>query len=273
MKNPNSFSNRVKRFFLTRWSDRDTPASEPRFQINLLVKDIAIFLILPLSTALLFKVVSDGVDEKPNRKRAKSEISKDFKLDQAKSQIIDFAKGGSTVKGIGIRKAPGVLVKVRLLNTVETFGNAPVHAQIIDNGLGQEWIGGTLIGDTTSDQNYDRINITFRFVKNAFQAGVAQTIKARALSLNGTLGVSAEKKEGFFARSALNAANPASQTAEKETDNLDVKHFLAKALANGLLQEFGSSAGNERAKSQVYTLNSGEVFFAELTDFFPGDNR
>ena len=110
-------------------------------------------------------------------------------------------------------------------------------------------------------------------MKSSFQAGVAQTIKARALSLNGTLGVNAEKKEGFFARSALNAASPSAQSTEKETDSMDVKHFLAKALANGLLQEFGSSSGNERAKSQVYVLNSGDVFFVELTDFFPSENR
>lgn len=273
MKNPNSFSNRMKRYLLTRWSDRDTPASEPRFQINLLIKDIAVFLILPLSTAILFKILSDGIDEKPNKKKARVEAPKDFKPDHAKSQIIEFTKGSVGQKGFGNRKAPGTLVKVRLLNTVETYGNAPVHAQVIDSGLGQEWIGGTLIGDATSDQGYDRINISFRFVKSAFQAGVAQTIKARALSLNGTLGVNAEKKEGFFARSALSAANPAAQSAEKETDGLDVKHFLAKALANGLLQEFGSSAGNERAKSQVYVLNSGDVFFVELTDFFPSENR
>lgn len=273
MKNPNSFINRMKRYFVARWSAPDTPASEPRFQINLLIKDILIFVFLPLGTALLFQILSKDADYKPNKRKVRSEVSKELVRDQSKSQIIDFIKTGTEPKGSGNRKAPGTIVKVRLLNTVETFGNAPVHAQIIDGGLGQEWLGGTLIGDATSDQNFDRVNITFRFVKSAFQAGLAQTIKARALSLNGTLGVNAEKKEGFFARSALNAANPASQSAEKESDNLDVKHFLAKALANGLLQEFGSSASNERAKSQVYILNPGDVFFVELTDFFPGEGH
>jgi len=266
--------NRLKRYFINRWSDRDTPASEPRFQINLLIKDISIFVLLPLGTALLFQILNHEVGGRSDsKKKNKTEIPRDITRDQSKSQIIDFTKGGSGNKGFGTRKPPGTIVKVRLLNTVETFGNAPVHAQVIDGGLGQEWIGGTLIGDATSDENFNRVNITFRFVKSGFQAGMAKPVKARALSLNGTLGVSAEKKEGFFARSALNAANPAAQSAEKETDSLDVKHFLAKALANGLLQEFGSSAANERAKSQVYVLNSGDVFFVELTDFFPGDGR
>jgi len=273
MKNPNSFAKRMKRYFYTRWSDRDTPASDPRFQINLLIKDISIFVFLPLGTALLFQIAKQDVENKPNRRPARTAMQKELNREQSKSQIIEFSKSGNGMKGIGNRKAPGTLVKVKLLNTVETFGNAPVHAQVIDSGLGQEWIGGTLIGDANSDQSYDRVNITFRYVKSAFQPGTAQTIKARALSLNGTLGVNAEKKEGFFARSALNGANPAAQSAEKETDSLDVKHFLAKALANGLLQEFGNSASNERAKSQVYVLNSGNVFFVELTDFFPGEGR
>ncbi len=273
MKNPNSFSNRMKRYFIARWSDRDTPASEPRFQINLLIKDIAIFIFLPLGTALIFQVIDTDLQNKPNKRKVKTEAVRDLTRDQSKSQIIEFSKAGAVLRGNGNRKAPGTIVKVRLLNTVETYGNAPVHAQVIDGGLGQEWVGGTLIGDANSDQTYDRVNITFRLVKSAFQPELAQTIKARALSLNGTLGVNAEKKEGFFARSALNSANPAAQNAEKETDSLDVKHFLAKALANGLLQEFGSSASNERAKSQVYVLNPGDVFFIELTDYFPGEGR
>ena len=136
MKNPNSFSNRMKRYLLTRWSDRDTPASEPRFQINLLIKDIAVFLILPLSTAILFRILSDGINEKPSKKKVRAEAPKDFKSDHAKSQIIEFSKEATGQKGFGNRKAPGTLVKVRLLNTVETYGNAPVHAQVIDNGLG-----------------------------------------------------------------------------------------------------------------------------------------
>lgn len=273
MKNPNSSFNRMKRYFIVRWSDRDTPASEPRFQINLLIKDIAIFVFLPLGTALLFQIFDGELENNPSKRKVRTEVSSEVTRDQIKSQIIDFTKTGSGPKKFINRQAPGTLVKVKLLNTVETYGNAPVHAQVIDGGLGQEWIGGTLIGDATSNQSYDRVNITFRFVKSSFQAGLAQTIKARALSLSGTLGVNAEKKEGFFARSALNSANSADQSVEKEADSLDVKHFLAKALANGLLQEFGNSASNERAKSQVYILKSGDVFFAELTDFFPGEGQ
>jgi len=274
MKNPNSNYNRIKKYFLNRWSACDTPAAEPRFYINYFIKDLVVFLLLPIGTALLFQILKSDFINKPTVKnKARNETSKAIVRDLTKSQIIEFSKHGIMQKGNFSRRSPGTIIKVKLLNAIETFGNAPVHAQVIDNSLGQEWIGSTLIGDATSDQTFDRINIAFRFIKSEFQPGHAKIIKARALNLNGTLGVEAEKKEGFFARSVFNSTGSVGETAKQDIDQIDVKHFLAKALANGLLQEFGSSSNNERAKSQVYILNPGEIFFIELTDFFPCENQ
>ena len=89
------------------------------------------------------------------------------------------------------------------MNVVETFSNAPVHAQIIDNGLGREFLGGTLIGDAVSETGSGRVNINFKFVRHPRRLDLAVPVSARAMSLDGTFGINGTKKEGFFARAAI----------------------------------------------------------------------
>lgn len=143
----------------------------------------------------------------------------------------------------------------------------------MDRGLGERLLGGTLIGDATPDPNFERINITFRFARDPNRDSIAAQISARALSLDGTLGLEAKKKEGFVTRSAIGSAYNSSQSIKGSEPNADFKEILFRALTSGLIQEFGSSAQVEKNRSQVLSLSPMTEFFAELTDFFPGASK
>jgi hypothetical protein len=135
-------------------------------------------------------------------------------------------------------------------------------------------MGGTLIGDAISEANFERINITFRYVRDPNRENVAVPITARAIGLDGTLGLGANKKEGFFARAAIGSANQTSQDIQsRKADSSDFKQVLFRALAAGLVKEFGSESQVANNRAQVLTLNPSTVFFAELTDFFPGNSK
>jgi hypothetical protein len=274
MKNPNSPIKRLKSHLRMRWSLEDYPGAEPRFQMILFAKDIAIFILLPVVSVITFKACQIGLPTRQHTSQQQSPMNS-ANFDTGKSQIIDFRsrKGLSPLAGIA-KRAPGSLIKLRLLNVVETYSTAPLHAQIVDIGLGQRLLGGSFIGDATPDSNFERINITFNYVRDPNREGVAVPVVARALSLDGTLGLVAAKKEGFFTRSVLGSAGSASQaTASQTTDTSDFKLVLFKALTAGLMKEFAGESQVARNRSQVLTLSPGAEFFAELTDFFPGNSK
>ena len=275
MKNPNSPANRMKRGLFDRWSAEDYPGAEPRFHIGLFIKDVAVFILLP-TVVLIVAKSCDGPTS--SQKKKSQEVKRDYSRgDVGKSQIIDFVPRGklgngtsATYAGIS-KRAPGSLVKLKLMNVVETYSTAPVHAQIVDEGLGKALMGGTLIGDANPDPNFERITITFKYAKDPSRENVAVPVAARALSLDGTLGLNAGKKEGFFARSVYNSATGSAQEAQgKMGASVDLKEVLFRALTSGLVQEFGAQSQVERNRSQVLTLQPATEFFAELTDFFPG---
>lgn len=277
-KNPNSGINRAKRGIVTRWSAEDYPGATPRFHWQLLSKDIAIFILLPIVAIIVYRSM-DGTHKGSARPPVRNQAQKDqIHSDGGKSQIIEF---GSKSKGIGIgngiagitKRAPGTLVRLKLQNVVETYSTAPVHAQIVDSGLGQALMGGSLIGDATPDTNFERINISFRFARDVSHEGVALGISARALGLDGTLGLVANKKEGFVTRSVLGSAATGSQELQGGSTSPDLKDILIRALTSGLFQELGTSSQIEKNRSQVLTLEPGAEFFAELTDFFPGNSK
>lgn len=273
MKNPNSPINKLKANLVARWSAEDYPGAEPRFQLNLFGKDLVIFILLPVLTVILFKACENAASTPGKAKRKQEKVRTDSNA-PTRSQIISFIGRTSPGKYSGVlKKSPGTLVKVRLLNVVETYSNAPVHAQIIDASLGRILMGGTLIGDAVSDTNFERINITFRFVRDPRKKGVAIPISARALGLDGTLGLEAIKKAGFITRSAIGSANSAAQNVKGQEGSTDFKDVLFKALTAGLIQEFGSAAKVEKNRAQVLTLRPPTEFFVELTDFFPGGSR
>ena len=145
-----------------------------------------------------------------------------------------------------------------------------MHAEIIDSSLGQNLIGATIVGTATPESAYNRINIAFTYVRDS--NSLAIPIKAHALSLDGTLGLNAQKKEGFFARAALDSSNSASQGSQNKIGDQGLDGMIARALASGLLQEFGSASQIARNHAQLLTLRPMTEFYVELTDYFPSQN-
>jgi hypothetical protein len=270
MKNPNSPMKRLKVFFLSRWSAEDYPGGDPRFQLSHFAKDIAIFILLPIVAVIISRSIEKAYHQ-PKKSQGKENARDQVRGEESKSQIIIFGQSGAGKSVIG-KRSPGALVKLRLLNVVETYSNAPVHAQIVDGGLGQTLMGGTLIGDATPDTTFERINIIFRYARDPNRESLAYSISARALSLDGTLGLVASKKEGFFTRGALGSAASASQNPQSGNPT-DLKDILFRALTAGFIQEFSTGSQVEKNRSQVLSLQPNTEFFAELTDFFPGGTK
>lgn len=265
---------RQKDRLLARWSEEDYPGGKPRFQLKLLAKDIVVFCLVPLLAILLFKIVENSLTYQKRPAERRNEEKANVGMENS-SQIISFGQRRSTRSGANggkygfSKKAPGTLVRVRLLNSVETFSNAPAHAQVIDTSLGREFLGGTLIGEATPEPGNGRIVMNFKFVRHPRRADIAVPISARSLSLNGTYGIDAAKKEGFFARLAIRSANGGG-SIDSSSGKEDFKTLVAKAVAQGLMQEFQSEASVANNRAQVLTLAPSTEFFAELTDFFPG---
>lgn len=272
MKNMNSFS-RQKERLLARWSEEDYPGGTPRFQLSLLAKDVVVFGLIPLIAIILFKTIESGLNA-PTRPPERRRVDSGYDRPEKHSQIINFGNGGSGGHGGSpfSKRAPGTLVKVRLMNVVETLANAPVHAQIVDYGLGKEFIGGTMIGEATGEPGSGRVNISFRFVRHPRRLDLAVPISARAMSMDGTFGINATKKEGFFARAAIRSASSNPNTVDAGADKQDLKTLVERALAAGMMQEFQSEASVAHNNAQVLTLKPMTEFFVELIDYFPGQH-
>lgn len=261
---------KIKLFLTSRWSEEEYPGGEPTFRFEPFLKEVGAYFALIFISVAMTRSCTSPSDSK--KQMAQWQTIDTNRFESSKTQIINF--GTRTSNGaIASRRSPGTLVKVKLLNVVETHTTAPVHAQIIDESLGQSLVGGTLIGDATPDSNFQRINITFRFARDPLRAGIASSMSARALGLDGTLGLIAEKKEGFFTRSAISSANTGISDSQSGSGNNDLKEMLFRALTAGLVQEFGSAAQVEKNRSQVLTLKPSTVFYAELTDYFPGGTK
>ena len=273
MNNPNSPTNKIKASLKERWSAPDHPGAEPRFQVLLFAKDVAIFVFLPALAVFMFKSC-DNSNLTEGKTKPKRQAREEITDNSMRSQIIDFtgsSKGKAQSFGIS-KRAPGTLTKIKLLNQVETYSNAPVHAIVIDNSLGPNLRGATLIGDASPDATFERINITFNLLKHPTNRSVAVPIAARALSLSGTLGVNARKKEGFFARAALGGAKSGIANMQgNDESKQSLKDALLKIFASGLLQESNNSATIEQNRANVLVLDSSQIFYAELTDYFPGE--
>lgn len=270
MKNPNAPANKLKKLLKERWSGSDYPGGTKRFQVMLFGKDFAIFVLLPIFAVVLFKSCEIAASEPKKQVVSRSSNQNDYSFEGSKSQIIDF-RGRTSASGFKyLKKAPGTLVKVKLLNNVETYSTAPVHAQIIDSSLGQSLYGGTMIGEAAPDSNIGRINIVFTYVKDPKRGGVAIPITARALSLDGTFGVNAKKKGNVFARSALASLPHLGQPLQ---DKADSKGILLRALSQGFMDQGTNDLQTEINKLQVLTANANTEFLVELTDYFPGSQR
>jgi hypothetical protein len=274
MKNPNSRFNRLKEFLKGRWQNSDYPGGAARFQLPALGKDLVTFVALPAGAVFLWHSLSEAASS-PRRSSARALPTEQARVDVSKSQVIEFRSDRRGLRGAVMlpKRAPGTLVRVRLLNVVEAYAAAPVHVQIVDAGLGPAFLGGTLIGDGTGDANFDRMNIVFKVARDSVHEALAFPIAARALSLNGTLGLEADKKEGAFTRAVYGAGSSGAGMALGNLDSMDLKSIVVKALTAGLTQEFGNGSEIERNRAAVLALKPGTEFFAELTDYFPAAGR
>jgi hypothetical protein len=256
----------LKEKLAKRWCREEYPGGTPRFEPKLLAKDIAVFALLPTCAALALRAVSGGQSSSKSKRLSTLSASD---RNTSTAQIINFEEPKSPRVNRGsmtLKRTAGTLVRVRLLNTVETFEEAPVHARILDKGLGHVFQGGTLIGKAISDPNSGRIKVDFILAKYPNSDSIAEPMAARALALNGTLGIEGSKKEGFFARATLRAGS-GNKAGVDETG--DFKTLVARAVANGLMQEFSDEMSAKSAQAQVYALTPGAEFFVELTDVFP----
>jgi hypothetical protein len=274
VKNPNTPINRAADSFKGRWFGPDYPGGEPRFQIAPFAKDVGLFILLPAVCVLLGKSWTDGPS--PRKVRSSPAVVAAGEAPAIKPQILSFSQsrpvGQATISAA--RRAPGTLVKVRLLNAVEALSEAPVHVQIVDAALGSSFYGGTLLGDGSADSNFSRMNINFRFARRNGDERSAIPIAARALSLDGVLGVEAAKKEGAFARGVLSGASAAaSGFGNKGQESQSLQSILLQALTQGLAGEFSGEANVARNQASVLTLEPGLEFFAELRDYFPAGGR
>lgn len=272
MKSSQTFQKQKERLF-KRWIEEDYPGGTPRFQLSLLAKDVAVFFLIPICAIVFFKVVENSLST-PSRQPERRRPDTNNDRVEKHSQIIHFVPQGGSSGGKSAynfsKKSPGTLIKVRLMNVVETFSNAPVHVQVMDAGLGNEFIGATIIGDASPENGTGRITMNFKFVRHARKTDLAVPISARALSLDGTYGVNGTKKEGMFARAAIRSTANNPNSVDAGSDNGDFKTLVARAVAAGLMQELQSDASVAHNRAQILTLNPMTEFFVELTDFFPG---
>ncbi|MEZ4815513.1 MAG: hypothetical protein R3A80_09955 [Bdellovibrionota bacterium] len=261
-----------KKFAEKYWYAPDLPQGEPIFQPKVFSKWCGIYIGLPLAgfaLALMFVKVSEGSKGGNTVTR-----SSDFKLDASRSQIIDFRITTSSGEySAYVKRAPGTLVRVKLLNSVEGTGNAPVHAQILDGALGRNLMGGTLLGEAAGDQNLDRVTITFNYARDPSRMNIPIPIRARALAKDGTLGLNGTKKEGMLARTALGAGSKLTQDAQGAVDSFDIRQIFMKAISSGFLNEAGNELGVERNRAALLVLKPNTEFFAELIDYFPGSAK
>lgn len=262
----------IKKFAEKYWYAPDHPQAEPIFQPKVFLKWCGIYIGLPIAGfAFALMLVKAGESGKSSSTVVRST---DFKLDASRSQIIDFRVSTSSGEfSAYVKRAPGTLIRVKLLNSVEGTGNAPVHAQILDGSLGRNLLGGTLLGEAAGDSNLDRVTISFNYARDPSRQNIAIPIRARALAKDGTLGLNGTKKEGMLARTTLGGGAKLTQDAQGAVDSFDIRQIFMKAIASGFLSEAGNEIGVERNRAALLVLKPETEFFAELIDYFPGNAK
>ena len=189
---------------------------------------------------------------------------------QEGSLVIHFKDGkqGGGSRGSVTRASSGTLVRVRLLNSLETFDTVPAFVQVVDYALGNSFYGWTLVGDASGDGNVDRIKMNFKSARSP-RGNSTLEIGGQALSLDGTLGVRAEKVEGMTSRALIGGAKTAGGgIANNFKGSGDLSSLLLRALLTGLETEITSDMGAAYNRSAALRLKPGQEFFVQLTENF-----
>ena len=247
-----------------------TPASQKPSWDKRRILIVASFFVVAIGVGIAITLLCIKKDSKPLLLNAgtSTEGTAEQGNANAGSVVIQFKDGkqNSESRGTYTSASSGTLVRARLLNTLETFDTVPAFAQITDYSLGQRFYGWTLVGEATSDANVNRIKMSFKLARNP-QGKSAVEIAAQALSLDGTLGVKANKVEGIAERAFIGGArNGASSIGKSFKASTDLSSLLLHALIQGLETETTSDLGTSYNRATALRLDPGQEFFIQLTE-------
>ena len=268
-KNNSVAQNKFKAYFKNRWFVRDTPESEPRFKSNLLARDFGVFLAIPIMTLVFWKMCENAIGASERTKVKKRRVMKQKFSNEIIPQIISFTSENNKkfVDGIKI-KSIGTLVRIKLLNRVEVYGSSPVHAQIVGIGLGKALRGSRLIGEAVADETYNRITINFNILRTSRGERKSYRISARALSLNGTFGLEAQRGKNLITRAALRTKF---KMDNENDESKNLIQMIISAIFDPLSKELNKDIQEKRRLANVLMLSPPKQFFAELLEQFPND--
>jgi len=245
----------------------------PTLSRSQVIKDIFSFFAALIAFSLVVLLVLSGepqTKKQPNQQVLPVGLSEEeLKNRPDGPQVISFRslESPSGLNTAKILRSKGSLIRVRLLNTIETHENVPVFSQIIDYGLGTHLYGKTLIGEATGDGSIDRIKISFHTLRIGDYS--AKDLSGHALSLDGTLGLAAKKKEGLFERSIVGSSRSGvGNSVSQDQLGESLQGFLLGALLRGIQTELRSDIESEYNNSTVLTLEPGVEFFVQITENF-----
>jgi len=254
------------------FSSSQTPSSQKPSLDPRRVWIAVLFISLTLATGALFGFLSNGgtgnSDDEGHPQDEAAQAGQNAA--QEGSLVIHFkdGHGNAGTKGAYVRASSGTLVRVRLLNSLETFDTVPTFVQVVDYALGQSFYGWTLVGDASGDSNVDRIKMSFHHARSP-RGNASLEISAQALSLDGTLGVKAQKVEGMSQRALTGAGKSVGGgLAGAVQGSGDLSSLLLRALLTGLQNEISSDLGSAYNRGAALSLKPGEEFFVQLTENF-----
>lgn len=254
------------------FSSPQTPAStkpslDPR-RISIAV----LFVAITVGSGVLFGYLSHSASSRDDDGEGSgAEGAALQSIDDEGSLSITFkdSAAGVSERSQAIRATSGTLVRVRLLNTLETFDTVPVFAQIVDHSLGSSLYGWTLIGDASGDGESSRIKMSFRSARSP-KGNFTRDLSGQALSLDGTLGVRAKKAENLTNRAFIGGGKAAAGEVVSGSmgASANLAQLLVKTLLRGLETEISSDLGSAYKNAVTLSLSSGQEFFIQLTENF-----
>lgn len=262
-------------------------SSVPTLSVSALSTDLAIFVLLGILSALLIvKGISPSprniAEAPPPTPAVVEQVARPAHKARSNQKVITFrpitlhapvaTSGLSSLNDYDskpvILSSSGSIVSARLLNSVEAYDSVvPVIAQLTDFGIGKEFLGKTIIGEATPMPEVDRMRIDFYTLRVDSHTSVP--ISAQALSIDGTYGLIAQKKEGIVDRSVIAGVHngvgmPFDQHRGNPNLGFSVQSMLVGALFQGLQQTLQSDISVDRNRSTVLVLKSGQTFVIQL---------
>jgi hypothetical protein len=269
----NGYTKTLKEMVSTPLTATSIKPSVDRRKIFVVV--VSVVVVTAVAAIVTWLVVKGVIDEKLKPEEEEFVASRHESTEDG-ALVIHFNEKAAAISGTkiaskatGVRASTGTLIKVKLLNSLETYDTVPVFAQIVDHSLGSRFYGWTVIGDASSDSNVDRIKMSFSLARSP-KGNSSLGIKAQAISLDGTLGVRASKLDGVVNRSLLDAGAGAASGMSGTLNGAsnDLSTILLRALLTGLQSEVSSDLGAAYNRAVAFSLKPGHEFFLQLTENF-----